>query len=170
MGEICDNIFSGKNKLRSDDGRYNVYGSTGIIGYSNTFIYEQDTILIARVGANCGYVHIATGCYDVSDNTLIVNPNNEIYNLKFAYYQLTNINLNQYAKGGGQPLITAGQLKAFYVPVPPLYEQERIVTILDRFDALTSDISSGLPAEITARQKQYEYYRNKLLTFKALSA
>ena len=52
------------------------------------------------------------------------------------------------------------------IPVPPLEEQERIVSILDRFDKLCNDISEGLPAEIEARQKQYEYYRDKLLTFK----
>jgi len=51
-------------------------------------------------------------------------------------------------------------------PIPPLAEQERIVSILDKFDALVNDISIGLPAEIEARQKQYEYYREKLLTFK----
>jgi len=51
-------------------------------------------------------------------------------------------------------------------PLPSLEEQARIVETLDKFDALTTDISKGLPAEIAARQKQYEYYRDKLLTFK----
>ena len=54
----------------------------------------------------------------------------------------------------------------YLVPVPPLPEQHRIVSILDRFDAMCNDLTSGLPAEIAARQKQYEYYRDKLLTFK----
>jgi len=52
------------------------------------------------------------------------------------------------------------------IPVPPLPEQQRIVDILDRFDKLCNDISEGLPAEIKAREQQYEYYRDKLLTFK----
>jgi type I restriction enzyme S subunit len=52
------------------------------------------------------------------------------------------------------------------VPILPIEEQERIVSILDRFDKLCNDLSTGLPAEIEARQKQYEYYRDKLLTFK----
>lgn len=60
-------------------------------------------------------------------------------------------------------------LQNFQVPVPPLSEQQRIVDILDRFDALCNDLTSGLPAEIAARRKQYEYYRDKLLTFKEKS-
>lgn len=52
------------------------------------------------------------------------------------------------------------------IPLPPINEQERIVEILDRFDKLCNDLSEGLPAEIDARQKQYEYYRDKLLRFK----
>ena len=52
------------------------------------------------------------------------------------------------------------------IPIPPLSKQARIVAILDRFDALVNDITQGLPAEIAARRKQYEYYRDKLLSFK----
>ncbi len=55
------------------------------------------------------------------------------------------------------------------IPLPPLEEQERIVNILDRFDALCNALTCGLPAEIEARRKQYAYYRDKLLTFKNIS-
>ena len=58
----------------------------------------------------------------------------------------------------------------FPIPVPPLAVQQAIVDILDRFDALTSDLTQGLPAEIAARQRQYEYYRDHLLTFREKSA
>ena len=54
---------------------------------------------------------------------------------------------------------------AWRIPLPSLAEQARLVAILDRFDALTNDLSSGLPAEIAARRKQYEHYRDRLLTF-----
>ena len=61
------------------------------------------------------------------------------------------------------------QFVKFEFVIPPIDEQHRIVEILDRFDTLCNDISTGLPAEIEARQKQYEYYRDKLLTFKEIS-
>ena len=75
------------------------------------------------------------------------------------------MNLNQYAVGGGQPLVTGGLLKSLKVPFPKLREQERIAGILDKFDALTSSLSEGLPREIALRQQQYAYYRDLLLSF-----
>lgn len=167
LSEICHSISSRKAKTKDDVGNYPVYGSTGIIAKTNTAVYSKTNILVARVGANAGYTHLAHGDYDVSDNTLIVDVKNN-YNIKYVYYQLVNIGLNRYAKGGGQPLVTAGQIKEVVIPVPIMKEQERIVSILDRFDTLCNDISEGLPAEIESRQKQYEYYRDKLLSFKEL--
>ena len=64
--------------------------------------------------------------------------------------------------------MNANEIKSILIPVPSMEEQERIVSILDRFEALTTDLQSGLPAEIEARRQQYEYYRNKLLTFEAV--
>lgn len=61
-------------------------------------------------------------------------------------------------------------LNNFEVLIPPIEVQQQIVDILDRFDLICSDLTSGLPAEIAARQKQYEYYRDKLLTFKELES
>ena len=73
------------------------------------------------------------------------------------------------ARGSTIKTITKEEFTAFPIAIPSIEEQERIVAILERFDTLCNDISEGLPAEIEARQKQYEYYRDKLLTFKALS-
>ena len=67
------------------------------------------------------------------------------------------------------PQISLKVTEEFVIPFPSLDEQARIVEILDKFDVLTTDISTGLPAEIEARQKQYGYYRDKLLTFQELS-
>ena len=62
------------------------------------------------------------------------------------------------------------KLNSIPIPIPPLELQEKIVAILDRFETLVNDLTNGLPAEIAAVKDQYEYYRNKLLTFKKLSA
>lgn len=168
LGEIVSSIASGKNKTRKDTGIYCVYGSTGVIAQTDVYMYKGPCILIARVGANAGFVYLVNGLYDVSDNALMIRIPSET-NIRFIYYLLTVINLNQFAKGGGQPLITASFLRNIKVPLPPLAEQERIVAILDKFDALVNDISSGLPAELEMRRKQYEYYRDRLLTFKPLA-
>ena len=167
ISEICVKVYSGRNKSKTEQGLYPVYGSTGIIGMCESPVYNKRQILVARVGANAGFVHLADGSYDVSDNTIIIDLSKEV-NQKFVFYMLRNANLNKFAKGGGQPLLTATQIKDFVIPVPSMQEQQRIVSILDRFEALTTDLQSGLPAEIEARRQQYEYYRNKLLTFDAV--
>ena len=73
-------------------------------------------------------------------------------------------------QGGTVDSLEVPKFLDYEVPLPPLAEQERIVSILDRFDKLCSDITSGLPAEIEARRKQYEHYRDQLLTFKEKTA
>lgn len=70
------------------------------------------------------------------------------------------------ARGSTIKTITKEEFTSFQIPIPSIDEQCRIVSILDRFDTLCNDLTSGLPAEIEARTKQYEYYRDKLLTFK----
>ena len=86
------------------------------------------------------------------------------------YYFQSNIffntQINKLLQSSSMKNIPMEKIRKFLVPVPPLEDQERIVKILDSFDALCNDISSGLPAEIEMRKKQYEYYRDKLLTFK----
>lgn len=88
---------------------------------------------------------------------------------KYLYYILASDTFfdydNSHAKGGKMPRGDKNAILAYNVPVPSLEEQARIVSILDRFEALTTDLQSGLPAEIEARRQQYEYYRNKLLAF-----
>ena len=71
--------------------------------------------------------------------------------------------------GGAVQNLNADIVRALSIPIPPLDEQRRIVSILDRFDALCNDLTQGLPAEIEARKKQYEYYRDKLLSFPELT-
>ena len=87
---------------------------------------------------------------------------------RFLYYALQVVQAVIFTKvrRASVPRLSRSVLEKFEIPVPPLAEQQRIVATLDRFDALCNDLTSGLPAEIEARKKQYEYYRDKLLTFK----
>lgn len=164
MQKICNfaTIQSGKNKERTDNGQFPLFGSTGLISRTNISVYEGDYILIARVGANAGFTYRVNGKFDVSDNTLIVTiiKNNTI-SIDYLYHCLIEQNLNKYAKGGGQPLVTSGELKNISIPIPSLAIQQSIVEKLDAFESLIA----SLKEEIALRQKQYEYYREKLLTF-----
>lgn len=117
LGDVCKTVASGKNKERNKSGLYPVFGSTGEIARCDTAAYEGTRILVARVGANAGKAYLVEGDFNVSDNTLVLDPR-EGTNIKYLLHVLTNANLNQYAKGGGQPLITAGQLKGISIPVP----------------------------------------------------
>ncbi|WP_421743044.1 restriction endonuclease subunit S [Cellulomonas sp.] len=169
IDELTVSVASGRNKSRVDQGAYPVYGSTGRIGFTDTPAYSGDAILVARVGANAGRVAAVSSDYDVTDNTLVVSPSSR-WSTRFAFHQLTHMNLNQYAVGGGQPLITGGLLKRLDVSLPSIDEQARIADVLDKFDALVNDSTSGLPAEIEMRRQQYAYYRDRLLTFEEAPA
>ncbi|NMC99132.1 MAG: restriction endonuclease subunit S, partial [Bacteroidales bacterium] len=99
------------------------------------------------------------------------HSNNPNICIKYIYYYLKN--KESYFQMIGKkmskmPQISIQDTDNFLVPIPPLAEQECIVAILDKFDALVNDLSIGLPAELNARRKQYEYYRNKLLSFRPL--
>jgi type I restriction enzyme, S subunit len=90
---------------------------------------------------------------------------------RFLYYYLKSVqpSIRGLQQTGGTPALNRKELILVKIPMPPLQEQERIVGTLDKFDALVNDLSIGLPAELTARRKQYEYYRDRLLTFQELA-
>ena len=98
---------------------------------------------------------------------IVVMKHNQ--NPKYISYVLSTVkSQKQKSKGKVKSKVVHSSIPALekiVIPLPPLSEQQRIVDILDRFDTLCNDISKGLPAEIQERQKQYEYYRDKLLTF-----
>ena len=98
----------------------------------------------------------------------IFKPSEKIIGKYLVYYTQTTEFSNQkrkYAKGTKVIDISANDLAKITIPLPPLSEQQRIATILDKFDTLVNSISEGLPKEIALRRKQYEYYREKLLSF-----
>ena len=145
-------------------------------GVDSDYFVRRGDVLMARTGATFGKsVLIADDMPAVYASFLIRIRLNEATILPGYYWHFAQSSFywkqaNGLVSMGGQPQFNANVLKDIRLPIPPLDEQERIVSILDKFDALVNDLSIGLPAELNARRKQYEYYRDRLLTFKELPA
>lgn len=180
VGDLCDvtrgRVMS-KDYLAANAGDYPVYSSqtanNGIFGYINSFDYQNESITWTTDGANAGSVfyHDPLEKFSITNVCGLLKSNGEHdLSMKYLYYCLSVFTKPYVSTGMGNPKLMSTAMKRVKVPVPPLHHQEKIATILDQFDALANDLASGLPAEIAARRKQYEYYRDQLLTFKELAS
>lgn len=135
-------------------------------------VYVPAGTVICSIQGSIGRVAITQ--YDAYvDRTLAIfeKYKTDINKRYFAYQIQRKFGIEkEFARGSTLKTITKEEFTKFEIPVPPITEQERIVSVLDRFDTLCNDLTSGLPSEIAARQKQYEYYRDRLLTFKEWDA
>lgn len=165
--EVADFYYGKGNTIPKNGGEYPVYGCNGIVAYTDTY-NNEDGPIIGHIGS-AGIVNWGKGKHFVTYNGTICSVHKDIMLSKYAYYLLKSLHLENYVKGA-QPFLSASDFRDTKIPVPTLAEQERIVSILDKFDALVNDISDGLPAEINARRQQYEYYRDKLLNFEPIAA
>mgnify|MGYP003548974334 CR=1 FL=1 len=125
---------SGKPIIPSN-GDIPIYGSNGIIGYTNDAKYENK-IILGRVGAYCGSVAYCPGRFNATDNTLITSCVENKITTHYAYYLLKSLNLNSFAGGAAQPLITQSILKRLKCDIPSLNVQRRIASILSTYDTL----------------------------------
>jgi len=153
---------------RSENHPFCCFGGNGRRGYVSQFNYSDDLVLIGRQGALCGNVHRSSGCIYVTEHAVVVIPKAEV-DMAWAFHKLTQMDLNQYKTQSAQPGLAVGRIKELKIPFPSLDEQRRVAAILDSFDALVNSLSSGLPAEIAARRKQYEFYRDQLLSFRKVA-
>ena len=157
----------------TDDGKLNPLDAkyTCISTENKEYLLKRDDLVMARTGATYG----KTLCYNMDTpaiyaSFLIKIQVDETQMLPRFYWHFTRTpeywgQANRLVTKGGQPQFNTGAIGRIVIPIPPLETQAKIVSILDRFDALCHDLTQGLPAEIAARKKQYEYYRDKLLTF-----
>lgn len=135
------------------------------------FVYKGDFILSNSMSFGRPYIIKKTGC--IHDGWLSISEFEEHYSTDFLYHLLSSHKYQSIMKrkasfGGAVQNLNADIVKSLELPIISLNEQRRIVSMLDKFDVICSDICAGLPAEIKARQRQYEYYRDKLLNFKEL--
>ena len=161
-------IKTGKGIVTSDctdKGDYPVIsGGIDIMGYYSSYNREAKTVTISRVGANAGFVNYITTNFYLNDKCFSVIPKNKsIINNKYLFYLLKNkeVKIKGLQSEGGVPTINTMKLGVIEIPIPSLAIQQSIVSKLDAFESLIS----SLKEEIALRQKQYEYYREKLLTF-----
>ncbi|GAA6845690.1 restriction endonuclease subunit S [Helicobacter pylori] len=173
LGEVCE-IIRGKRVTKKeilDKGKYPVVsGGIGFMGYLNEYNREENTITIAQYGT-AGFVNWQNQKFWANDVCFSVIPKETLIN-RYLYYVLTNMQNYLYSISNRSAIpysISSNNIMQITIPIPPLEIQQEIVKILDQFSTLTTDLLAGIPAEIEARKKQYEYYREKLLSFKPLT-
>ena len=200
MGEICKSINTGLNprkffKLNTPDangyyvtireirnGRIIFSEKTDRINNAalklcnNRSNIESGDVLFSGTGTigQVAVVHESPSNWNIKEGVYAIKPITCIISPFFLRYLLESKNIKdsimKRVAGGTVQSISMAELKNIVIPIPPLELQEKIASILDRFETLVNDLTNGLPAEIAAVKDQYEYYRNKLLTFKILSA
>ncbi|EFH4357041.1 restriction endonuclease subunit S, partial [Escherichia coli] len=161
-------IRNGKDHKSLSEGEFPVYGSGGIMRYVDTYAYNKPSVLIPRKGSlgNLFFVNVPFWTVDTIFYTEIdeaqIRP-------KYLYYFLTTVGLGEMNQAGGVPSQTQSVLNKLKIPIPcpgnpqkSLAIQSEIVRILDKFTALTAELT----AELNMRKKQYNYYRDQLFSFK----
>ena len=145
------------------------HGGLEPLGYYYESNREANTVMIINVGASAGTVGFSSQKFWSSDGCYCIE-NTEEFIPKYLYFvlQKQEYNIKARVRVAGIPTLDAGVIERLEIPLPSLEVQRRIVNVLDKFEAVCNDLKIGLPAEINARQKQYEYYREKLLTFEKL--
>ncbi|WP_154437841.1 restriction endonuclease subunit S [Helicobacter pylori] len=179
LGEVCESTNKKTLKVSEvsevkNKGMYPVINSgRDLYGYYHDFNNDGENITIASRGEYAGFINyfnekfFAGGlCYPYK-----VKDTNELLT-KFLYFYLKTNEIQimeNLVSRGSIPALNKADIETLTIPIPPLEIQQEIVKILDQFSLLTTDLLAGIPAEIEARKKQYEYYREKLLSFKPLT-
>lgn len=152
MNDFALTLCNNRSNLEINDV---LFSGTGTIG--ETYVIESEP----------WNWNIKEGVYSLKPIMSIVNPKYLRYILSAEHIRKSYLAM---AEGGTVKSVSMKSLASLIIPIPPLELQDKIVAILDHFETLVNDLTQGLPAEIAAVKERYDYYRNKLLTFKKLSA
>ena len=172
-GDLPEKYLKGQTKP-TEEFPYPVYSNgideKSVYGYTNGYRIDAEAVTISARGT-IGWHTIRQSKFTPIVRLIILIPDQSIVTTKFLNYILDITEIGH--SGGSIPQLTVPNVKKIKIPIPyaddpkkSIDEQARIVAILDKFDALTNSISEGLPREIALRQKQYEHYRDLLLSFK----
>ena len=168
LGDVCElsrgKVYS-KTYIVENAGEYPVYSSqtanNGELGRISTFDYDGEYLTWTTDGAYAGTIFHRKGKFSITNVCGLISIKITDLSIRFLYYWLSIKAKEHVYSGMGNPKLMSNQMIPIEVPIPPLKVQEEIVKILDRF----AEYAAELQAELQARQEQYEYYRNKLLSF-----
>lgn len=165
LSKNCDRERKPITSSKRVTGNFPYYGASGIVDFVDGYIFDGDYLLISEDGANL-IARTTPIAFSIKGKNWVNNHAHvlkfkEIVTQKFVEIYLNMISLEPWINGAAQPKLNQDNLNRIEIPVPSLSEQSRIVSILDTFEASIAN----LEAQLKEREKQYEYYRNKLLTF-----
>ena len=168
LGNLCK-IETGKLNANAavENGPYLFFTTAKEISRIDKYRWDTEALLIAG-NANVGDVKHYEGKFDAYQRTYVLNNFDKRINVRFLYFFVSSAlksYLENRTNSAAMTYIVLSTLQDFKVPIPPLEVQKEIVNILDKFTQLEAELSAELSAELDARRKQYEYYRNQLLTF-----
>lgn len=172
-GDVPENSVKGQVKP-TNEYPYPIYANAtdekGLYGYTDSYKIDSDAVTISARGAKVGYHTVRDAKFTPIIRLIVLVANKNLVRTRYLNYVLDMTAIG--GTDGGIPQLTVPMVKKITVPIPfasnpnrSLAEQDRIIAILDKFEILTNSISEGLPREINLRQKQYEYYRDLLLSF-----
>ena len=172
LGELCTNLDSKRKpvtKSSREPGPYPYYGASGIVDYVSGYLFDGEFLLVTEDGANpvarsTPIAFVATGKTWVNNHAHVLEFSDKTMQAYVEMY-LNSIDLTEFITGAVQPKLSQKNLNRIPIPVPVGKDMTVMVERLKLIQELANDLSSGLPAEIEARHKQYEYYRDRLLTF-----
>jgi type I restriction enzyme S subunit len=144
---------------RNDEGEYLVYGGNGVTGKHSEFLFEEEKLIIGRVGVHCGNAYITKPKSWVTDNAFVVSFDETEININFLLNLIGILNLNKYSVSTAQPVISQGKLYPIEVAIPPLLEQQAIVA---KIEELLSELENG-KQQLQTAQQQLKMYRQSLL-------
>ena len=164
LGEVYKFQYGKGNTIPTNGGEYPVYGSNGIVG-SHTDYNSEDAPVIGHIGAYAGIVNWASGKHFVTYNGVICKLITGDVIPRYGYYQLLKQDFNSLSKNSSQPFVSYKELNSVIIPIPTVEIQQEIVRILDSLTEEINQLTKALQKEISLRNKQYEYYRDRLLSF-----
>ena len=170
LGELAHIATGGRNTSDAvENGTYPFYVRSQVPLSLNEYDFDESAVLTAGDGVGVGKVfHHVEGKYALHQRAYRLVPNQELLSSRYLYHVMVS-QFGRYLEStvfhSSVTSVRKPMLERFPVAVPPMEEQDRVADVLDRFNALVNDITSGLPAEIAARRAQYEHYRDRLLSF-----